>query len=397
MKILIIHNEYCFSGGEDAVVSSEQAALSARGHTVEVYRCSNLEFSAKPAFKKILFLLSDYFFSQKTFRELSVLIKCRRPDIVHVHNIFFNISASVYAVCHKYSVPVVQTLHNYRYLCPNALFYVKGKICQRCLKGNFFQAVVFCCRNGNLFQSFWAALWNFWLRKSGLLNNIACYIASSEFSKGRFVAAGFDGSKISVKPNFVRALSLRLQEGSFVLYAGALVDYKGIDDLMQIIELSPGIPFVVAGQGPKEQELKNWLSSLDKRYVIEFKGQVSPDVLMGLLSQAAVLLFPSKCYENFPRIIVEAFACGVPVLAADTPVMQEIIVEGSGQLYSTINDAVPKLSKMFFQKKINAEAGKKAAQCYREKYTEEKNMQLLESVYAVAIEGAVSNKLGRQA
>jgi len=385
MKVLIIHNGYCLPGGEDSVVASEQAALSARGHQVISYYRNNREFSSMPASGKALFLITEYFFSRRTARELSALIEREKPDIVHVHNIFYTISPSVYTVCRKYAIPIVQTLHNYRYLCPNALFFVNGRICQRCLSGNFLRAVLLRCRNGSVLESLWSSLWVWRLRKSGFLNSINRYIALSEFSKSRFVAAGFDESRISVKPNFVKALPKRLEAGSFVLYAGALVDYKGVDELMRIIERSVGIPFVIAGQGPKEKELRNWLSSLDNRYIIEFKGQVSADVMAGLLSNASVLLFTSRCYENFPRIIVEAFSCGVPVLASDTPVMKEIIEDGNGELYGTVDDASQKLKNLFFQKQANDIAGKKAMQCYVQKYTQDRNMDMLESIYKSAV------------
>jgi glycosyltransferase involved in cell wall biosynthesis len=388
MKILIVHNGYCLSGGEDAVVASEQAALSGRGHKVIVYRRNNAEFVAKPALKKILYLLTGSFFSRDTFRELSALIERERPDMAHVHNIFFMVSASVYAACSKYSVPVVQTLHNYRYICANALLYANGRVCQRCLKLAFLPAMFLRCRNGSCLESTWVWLWITWLRQSGLLNKVARFIALSNFSKSRFVAAGFNESNIVVKPNFVKELPRRKGIGEFVLFAGALADYKGIDDLMLIIERSVGIPFVVAGEGEAEDRLRKWKHSLGSGYSVNIKGPVPFEDLIRLISYASVVIVPSKCPENFPRIIAEAFACAVPVLATDSPVMREIVVNGNGELYGTIDEAVAKLRKMHEDKGFNLVAGEKALQCYREKYTEEENMRILESVYASAMRHA---------
>lgn len=123
MKILVVHNHYLEKGGEDEVVSAEVRLLEEHGHKVILYEKSNEQIKNLPFFKKLIFMLLELNFSKTVYKEVKEIIKKETPDIVHIHNIFICITPSVYLALKEENIPVVQTLHNYRFFCLRGTFF----------------------------------------------------------------------------------------------------------------------------------------------------------------------------------------------------------------------------------------------------------------------------------
>ncbi len=378
MRILIAHNAYQQKGGEDSVVASETALLSSRGDDVAVYTRHNDEIVGMSR----VALAGQTIWSSRTEADIAKWVADFRPDVIHVHNTFPLISPSLYHVADKAGVPVVQTLHNFRIFCQQAMFLRDGKVCEDCLGKLPWRGVVRGCYRDSRVQS--AVLGGMQVLHRALgtyRNKVTRYIALSEFSRKKFIEGGLTAEHIVVKPNFVDvpAGTEELRKGG--LFVGRLSAEKGIDVLIRAMDRVPECQLNVIGSGPEEE-------ALCSRANIHRLGFLPRDQIFHHMQRAAYLLMPSICYENFPLALVEAFACGLPVIASRMGAMAELIEDGrTGLLFEP--SSAEDLAKKIVWAEANPEAmlaiGKHARNEYEAKYTSERNYQQLMAIYIEAI------------
>lgn len=329
MKVLLGHNFYRTSSpsGEDAVVRNERQLLERGGVEVVPFEKYNDDIDESTLVKRVRLALATSW-SRKTYDELRSAIRHSKPDLVHFHNTFPQISPSAYAACRDSGVPVVQTLHNYRTVCANALLLRDGKRCEVCLGGNLIPALRYRCYRGSLAATSaiaWTIASN---RARGVYTNLVdTYIALSTFSARKLAEGGLPMHRIVVKPNFLPdPPPLRVGGGGYAVYVGRLSEEKGVRMLISTWELIEGIPLVVVGDGPLRAELEQQVN--EKRLNVKFTGFLDKEAVFRAVGNAMLQVIPSECYENFPMVILEAFACGTPVLASGIGSMDEIVDEG---------------------------------------------------------------------
>ena len=201
MKILLIHNKYGKFSGEEAVVESQIKLLNANGHHVITYFRSSEELEAMPNGKLKAFF--NAFYNPKSISAIKALITTEKPDLVHIHNLYPLISPTILPVIKKMGIPIVMTVHNYRLLCPNGLFFNKGEICEKCTGAlKELNCITNNCER-SLFKSSGYAARNFWARKKDYyLNNVDLFLCLTEFQKKKLVTNGFNKEKCDVLPNF---------------------------------------------------------------------------------------------------------------------------------------------------------------------------------------------------
>jgi glycosyltransferase involved in cell wall biosynthesis len=381
VKVLQFHNEYVFPGGEDTVATSEAAMLRSFGHDVIEYRRSNKELAAAGPFYRSWFYLQNIYFSNAVYSQVRALIKKEKPDVAHFHNSFFMIGPAAYEACFDAGIPVVQSLHNYRFLCAAATFYRHGRVCEECLSRGRQAGIRHGCWHGSMLSTWFLTRVIREYEKKGILRRISRFIASSDFSRRKFLEAGWDAGRMVVKPNFLDTdPGCGPFQGRHVLYAGTLQPYKGVATLLKAWgSRSWPMPLKIVGTGPLEQELR----ALGIRNV-EWLGQRSSGEVLSFMKDALCVVVPSECYENFPRVIIEAYACGVPVVASRLGAMAELVQEGktgrlfgvgqSAELASVIADLVSKPS-------LAAQMGSAARRLFEERYTENVNYHQLLRVY----------------
>ena len=206
MKILLIHNQYREPGGEDTVLDLEASLLRDAGHQVIEFRRSNWEFQNLTNFRKLA-LPIDMIWSRDSFRKLSHIISTEKPDIAHFHNTFFMISPAAYYACSNHGVPIVQSLHNPRLMCPASTFFRNGNICTEC-KGRRFAwpGVVYGCYRNSRIKTAMVAAISSYHRMLGTWNKrIQRYIVFSEFYRSMFIEAGLPEERIELKYHFVES------------------------------------------------------------------------------------------------------------------------------------------------------------------------------------------------
>ena len=400
MKVLFLHNRYQQSGGEDVAVQAEKDLLESHGHSVTLLEAEN---SSINGFWSSAGAAASGVYSLTWKKRIHAQMAAARPDVVHVHNFFPLISPAVHWAAREAGVPLVQTLHNYRLLCPNAIFFRDGRVCEDCL-GKFFPwpAVTHACYRDN-WQATGAVASMLAFHKTARTwtQNVDAYIALSNFARRKFIQGGLPSEKIFVKPNFTsrpladfeNAKSSSADNGAapgeFALFAGRLVPEKGPHTLIAAWrQLSVAIPIRIYGDGPLLADLQAQCSQLSLRG-ISFAGRVSRHELLCAMKKARFLVFPSEWYECFPMTLVEAFACGVPVVASRLGAAQEIVEEGSTGLFfnpGDSNDLARKVEWAWTHPREMTEMGKAARKEYELKYTPEVNLRLLLQVYERAMQ-----------
>src|SRR5262249_4561318 len=205
MKVALIHNTYRQRGGEDLVVEAEKALLQRNRHKVVSYSRSNDEIAAMSPAQQLL-LVKNMIHSERSKQEIFALLRTERPDIVHVHNTFTMISPSVYEACGDAGIPVVQTLHNYRLLCPGWSLSRSGRVCEECIDNGLWRGVWHgCYRHSRLMTGAVALMLQVHRRRKTWDRAVDGYISLTHFARGKFIESGLPASLLHVKPNFLES------------------------------------------------------------------------------------------------------------------------------------------------------------------------------------------------
>ncbi|NJN86065.1 MAG: glycosyltransferase family 4 protein [Leptolyngbyaceae cyanobacterium SL_7_1] len=377
MNILLVHNYYQQAGGEDQVFAAEADLLEAKGHSVHRYTVHNDAIQQKNP----LAVATTTVWNREIYQELRSQIRQHQIQLAHFHNTFPLISPAAYYAAKAENIPVIQTCHNYRLLCPNALFYRAGKVCEDCLGRAPWAGVVHRCYRGSLSASAVTAATITLHRAIGTPQQVDRYIALTEFSRQKFIQGGIPAAKLVVKPNFVHP-DPGYQDGSggYAIFVGRLSQEKGIDLLLTAWkQLGDRIPLKIVGDGPLATEV-----AAQQSPGVEWLGRRSLEEVYGLLGKAAFLVFPSKWYEGFPRIIVEALAVGTPIVGADIGSIHDLILPGQTGLRFTPGDAVSLVKQVqdLLEQPDRLQQMRRAARAeFEAHYTAERNYQQLMEIY----------------
>ena len=383
-KILLVHNYYKIPGGEDIAVASEKLLLEQHGHEVLLYSRSNQELDSFPAWKKALLPLTALF-SLRTYREVKRLIREEQIDIVHVHNTLSLVSPSVYYAAFACGVPAVQTMHNFRLLCPAATFVRDGKICEDCVERGLGCAVRHNCYRDSKFQTLMSAAILKLHRMLGTYRGLF-YICLTDFNKEKLLLLNRGGKtviredRVFVKTNFVwrpQIGNAEVREESQYLYVGRLDVLKGVRVLLEAWREFPDRKLLICGKGPEEGWIRKFVRE-NQMGQVELLGQVSHDEVMRLAARSRALIMPSLWYEGQGLVLLESYAVGTPVLASALGNMKNIVVPGvTGCCFApgdakALREAVEKLEE-------RREWDTKPV--YEAYYSPEKNYEILKAVY----------------
>ena len=381
MKILVVHNAYQNKGGEDSVMAAEVAMLSERGHSVDLFLRHNDAISQMSR----LNAAAQTVWSASAGREFEARLRSFQPDVVHVHNTFPLISPSIYWAAERLGVAVVQTLHNFRLLCPQAMFLREGKICEDCLgKLPWRGALRGCYRDSRLQSGVLAGMVTLHRAVGTWQSKVTRYIALNEFCRGKFIAGGLPAHRIVIKPNFVDFEKPADGARSGFLFVGRLSAEKGIDVLARAASASAknGALIRVAGVGPEAHCLTGVCG-------VTALGALSADAVRLEMGKAVALVLPSICHENFPRTLVEAFASGLPVIASRNGALAELVKDGVTGLLFECGNSQDLATKILWAQKnpeLMAEMGRNARALYEAEFTAERNYRQLIAIYEDAMD-----------
>ena len=389
MRIVVAHDHYRSSApsGEDAVFSNERALLESKGNSVIAFERFNDDID-ESGFGKRVRLALDGAWSTRSYEDLTNLLNTVRPDLVHFHNTFPLISPSAYAACREYGIPVVQTLHNYRLVCAGALLTRNGQPCEDCLGTTLWPALQHRCYRGSLSATA-AVVWMLASNRARAVYRtlVDRYIALTEFAAGRFVAGGLPPTRIEVKPNFLPdAPDVGPGDGAYGVFVGRLSEEKGVRTLLDAWKSLNGFPLRILGDGPMRRELE--VRAQDAKLSVQFLGFRPRDEVLDIVGRATFEIVPSECYEGFPMVALEAYACGTPIVASRLGSLDEIVVEGrSGIKFEAGNaaDLARKINELLADRQMLRTMREKTRALFDEKYTADANYSRLMDIYDAAL------------
>jgi glycosyltransferase involved in cell wall biosynthesis len=376
MRILILHSTY-LSGpvsGENRVVADESRLLREGGHDVRVWAPSP---DVSGSFGPLRAGLSAVW-SAKAAREVGEVVRRRKIEVVHVHNLFPALSPAVLRSARSAGASVLVTLHNFRLMCLPADLLREGRICEACVGHLPWRGIVHRCYRDSALGSAALATSLVVHRGIGTFDGVERFLAVSAFVRDKHVEAGIRPERVVVKSNFTWALDRREGPGEYFLYVGRLASEKGVDTLLAAWRQGkPGLPLVVIGDGPDAQVLRRNVPD-----GVEFRGQVSPDEVGVALSRARALMVPSRWYEAAPRAIIEAYAAGVPVVASDIGALPEAVTDGVSGRLAPPNDAAAwadVAGSLDDAESLRLGAG--AHRLWEERFSPERGLEGLEAAY----------------
>jgi glycosyltransferase involved in cell wall biosynthesis len=314
VKVVVAHNRYRSDApsGENVIVDLEIAQLRAAGVTVVPFQRSSDDIPELPAAQKALLPLSPIW-SRSSTRALASLLAAERPDILHLHNPYPLLSPAVVRTAHRFGVPVVQTVHNYRQVCAPGIYFRDGHICTDC-KGRAFAvpAIQHKCYRGSALQS--AIMATTLSVHRGTWHSVDKYIALTGNIAAHLRDYGIPADRIAIKPNAVEDPGPATEPGSGVLFAGRLSVEKGLGILLEAWQSFPeGAlgPLRIAGDGDLRTLAEKVAAN---RSDVEYVGACDRAGVRDLMRRSALVTVPSMWFEPLSTVIIEALANGRPVL-----------------------------------------------------------------------------------
>ncbi len=377
MRVLFIHCTYRFKGGEDTVVAEELKLLQGNGIEARL-----LEFNND---KSAMLNLLQMTFNFSSYRKTRHILRSFKPDIVHVHNLHFAASPSVLWAVKKEKIPLVMTLHNFRLLCPSGILFYQGKPFMHSLHQSFpWQAALKGVYRNSRMLTFWMSLNMLiqqWLK---VWDKPDRYLVLSEHAANIFQNSKmhFLPGKMIIKPNFCYAPpSLQAVRGNYFLYVGRLTEEKGVRMMMQAFAKT-GYELAMAGDGPLRDEVVAFSA---KHPNIRFIGSLQKEAVFHWLHHCTALVFPSVWFEGMPLTIIEAFACGTPVIASRLGAMETMITDRYNGLHFEPGSEAGLAEKLTewqqFKDSEQTRYRQNADNSYQQWYTPEKNRQQLLQLY----------------
>ncbi|WP_051668573.1 glycosyltransferase family 4 protein [Deinococcus frigens] len=385
MKVLVVHNFYQQAGGEDSVFRAETALLEQHGHDVRTFTVSNDLIAQTPRLQAA----AQTLWNRQMAREIEGQVREHGSEIVHFHNTFPILSPAVYAGAHSAGAAVVQTLHNYRLMCANGLFFRGGHVCEDCLGKLPLPAIQHSCYRGSRSASAVVAAMQTVHRAAGTYRNgVDAYIALTEFARDKFIAGGLPAERIAVKPNFLEGSpGPGAGDGGYALFVGRLSPEKGLDTLLRAwAELGGTIPLKILGDGPLAPQVAE---AAEKLPGVTWLGQRDRAGVLELMQGAAFLALPSEWYEGFPMTLVEAWGVGLPVLGSDLGALSALIEPGrTGLLFrpGDAGDLAAQARWLWDHPQEREQMRKQVYQTFQASYTPERNYEQLIAIYAAARE-----------
>ena len=396
MRILVAHSRYrsAAPSGENRVVDQETAALAALGHEVELFERRSDDIEGWPAVRKAA-LPAAVVWNGGARRDLRAVLRSSRPDVVHIHNTFPLLSASVLYACRDAGVPVVATLHNYKLACASGDFFRDGVVCHDCADGPPVGAMRHGCYRGSVAATAPVALASVAHRRAWR-TMVAAYACISASQRDLLRGVGLPADRVFVRHNMIPArATVAVTPRPEVVYAGRLDAAKGVPVLMAgwdaylAANQAPGLSLVIAGSGPLEDEVRAWAAS---RPSVRYAGQLDRDACADAMAAARAVVLPSAWEETFGLAAVEAMALGVAPVAAGHGAFPELITDGvDGVLFRPGDPAALAAAVELADKnnKVFEEYGVQARKTYEQRFDPDDSLRRLLHIYEYAINNPI--------
>jgi len=360
MKILMVNKFYFIKGGSERYFFELSNILMEHGHKVipfamkhpnnyssryEKYFVDNIEFNLNSDLEKLKksFKISGrIIYSLHARKKIEQLIEKTKPDIAHLHMIDHQLSPSILHVLKKHNIPVIQTVHQYKIICPNYLLYNTRthKICEKCVGGHYYHPIFERCHKNSSMAGFILAVESY-LHKAMKIyeGNINIFHVPSFFMKEKLEQGGIDKSKIEhlFYTIDINNYSPHFDSEDYFLYFGRLSEEKGLVTLLKAMQKVRNSKLLIIGDGPQRMELESF-SLKSQLQNVKFLGAKYGKELKSIVARSKFVVVPSEWYDNSPLVIYESYALGKPVIGSDIGGIPELIEPGkTGLLFQPGN------------------------------------------------------------
>lgn len=400
MKVLQVNNFHYPRGGSDRYFLDLSRLLIDVGVLVKTFSTSNElntceEWLAVPGVPPIstaglsgVFHAARFFYSWSARRSMELALDSFRPDLVHLHIYYGQLTASILDPIVKRGIPIVQTLHEYKTVCATGGLYSNGRDCERCDGVNHWRAIGEKCNRGSTLRSALSCAEMYLSEALGSRRLIEQFVAVSEYQKGRLVKLGMSGERVQVVGNFAPLFSLREDiDSGHMLYVGRLAHGKGLECLIDAVailgDLSPVLH--VVGDGELREELLQRVLRLRIETKVLFKGFLSGLELQNEYKKACLLINPSELNETFGLTVLEALAVGCPVIAARSGALPELVAQGAGGLLFNPGDPAQLaqcIGRLVANATLRRELGKAGFGYAKDRFSKEKHLERVLGIYA---------------
>lgn len=401
MKVLLVNKYFYLKGGPERHISKISKILEAKGHqaipfsmqdernepsSYAKYFVSKVDFNSPTSLGDKLRMVPRVIYFLEAKRKIEALIREVKPEIAHLHNIAHQISPSVLHSLKKFNLPVVQTLHDYKLVCPSYNMVARGRICEKCRGHRYYQAVLQRCNKGSFSFSLLNCVEMYSHSLLGIYErNIDVFIAPSNFLRHKVIEFGISGGKIFHIPTFVdsREYSPLYNGDNYFVYFGKVSREKGLLTLVQAMKEIKTSKLLIIGEGELKKDLEKYILQ-ENIAGIKFLGHIKGERLKTTIRNSQLAILPSEWYENCPASILEAFALGKPVIGSDIGGIPELIEDGvDGLLFEPGNaeELSEKIAYLISRPQLGEQMGKNARKKMEEKYNPEVYYQRLMGVY----------------
>ena len=388
-RILLVHNRYQQAGGEDAVVDAQAALLERHGHQVQTLVMDNHEISEAGGLLDRVRLARRTIWSADGIQRVREATRAFRPQVVHAHNTFPLLSPAIHGAARAEGAATVQTLHNYRLVCPSAVLYRDGRPCHDCVGRTIpWPGVLHACyRDSRPATAVVAAMITVHRVRRTWARDVDQFVVLAAFARDRLIEGGIPPRLVTVQPNFVDQQPRPVDgPGEGFLFVGRLTEDKGVRTLLAACEQLPdGIRVSIAGTGPLEQEV---VAAASTNPNIVYLGRLDQAGVSEAIGRARAVLVPSHWYESCPLTVLEAYAGGRPVIASGHGGLAEIVIDGLTGFHVRPADAVDLADRLVWaaaHADAMLAAGRAGQAAFISRYTAERGYAGLIEVYERAI------------
>jgi len=388
MRVAIFHNRYFERGGEDVAADAEAALLAKAGHEVHRFTADNREAITGSRLGPVKTALGAHW-NPETPRQVDAFLDAHPIDVAHVHNFFPVLSPSLHWALARRTVPVVQTLHNYRLLCANGMLMRDGRPCEECVARGPWNALRYGCYRGSRAQTaVWARATAHHRQRGTWTEAVSLFTTPSEFARGKLLQAGLPPERLVVKPYPVEDPGAPAPTGEGAVFVGRLSPEKGVDLLLDAWRAQGGAPLTIVGAGPEEARLRAQASEIPG---VRLLGLQDHARALAAIAGAAFAVVPSRWYEIFPMAALEALACGRALVVPTGTALAEIVEPGRTGLHFAFGDAADlarACAELLRAPAFTRELGAQARTTYEDLYAPEPALARLEAVYEQALREA---------
>ena len=357
MKVLLVNKFHYYRGGSESYYFGLDELLRSHGHEVihfamqdeqnqysptSEFFVSNVDFNNVNGATNKIKAVKNMFYSKEAYQKMKALLAKEHPDIVHIGLIHKQITYSILDAIKEFNIPVVQSVHDLIFVCPNYMMLINGRNCEKCVAGSKLNCIKNKCIKGSAVKSVLSYMENRYIGHRHYYDKIDLFIAECEFYKDILIKDHFTKSKIINLPNFLppsKKIVQNTDAGEYFLYFGRFSKEKGILTLIEAYKKSyVSTPFVLVGGGPEDENIRKYVQENGLSEKVKFLGYVYGDKMVSILNNAKAVIVPSEWYENCPYSVMEAMARSRIVIASRIAGLPELIEENkTGFLFTPRN------------------------------------------------------------